>query len=302
MRAGSFCSGLGAGALGMKRAGCEIAFVSDNDKSAAKTLAKNFPDVPNLGDLTRINPHDALTPAALWLAGTPCQDFSVGNTVRRGLDGDRSGLLRHLLALARDAQPRWLLIENVPGLLTSNGGRDLGAVLGALEDIGYGWAYRVLDARYFGVPQRRRRIFILGHRHPRPRAGAVLLEPEVSGRDHDALEQRWSAHLSEAGPDPVLYRKSARTRGGDTPETWVVDGHTNTLNTWDGGDVRTTHIVVSGDTARRLTPLEHERLFGLPDGWTEGVSESARLHQLGNSCAVPVIEWITRRIIQEDAR
>jgi DNA (cytosine-5)-methyltransferase 1 len=111
--------------------------------------------------------------------GFPCQDLSVAGQ-RKGLAGNRSGLFFEYARIAESLRPRWLLVENVPGLLSSNGGRDFGTVVGTLADVGYGMAWRVLDSRFFGVPQRRRRVFIVGalaHGDPRAaaeRAGQIL--------------------------------------------------------------------------------------------------------------------------------
>lgn len=99
--------------------------------------------------------------AALWSGGFPCQDLSVAGK-RRGLAGSRSGLAFSFLDLVGQHRPRFVLLENVPGLLSSHGGKDFGTLLAAMVELGYGVGYRVLDARYFGVPQRRRRVFILG--------------------------------------------------------------------------------------------------------------------------------------------
>jgi len=111
----------------------------------------------------------------LLVGGTPCQSFSVAG-LRGGLDDDRGNLALEFCRLAQREQPRWIVWENVPGVLSSNGGRDFGSILGALEDLGYGLAYRVLDAQYFGVAQRRRRVFVVGYLGDWRPAAAVLFE------------------------------------------------------------------------------------------------------------------------------
>lgn len=109
--------------------------------------------------------------------GSPCQDLSVAGR-REGLAGERSGLFFHAVRILEAVRPRWFIFENVPGLLSSNGGRDMGTVLGEFSRLGYWWAYRVLDAQYFGVPQRRRRVFVVGHSGDGAGPLSVLFEPE----------------------------------------------------------------------------------------------------------------------------
>jgi DNA (cytosine-5)-methyltransferase 1 len=121
-------------------------------------LAHRWPEVKNFGDFKRIGA-DA-TPVDVLVGGTPCQSFSVAG-LRGGLADERGNLALEYLRLATLVRPRWIVWENVPGVLSSGGGRDLGAFLGALAELGYGWAYRVLDAQNWGVPQRRRRVFVV---------------------------------------------------------------------------------------------------------------------------------------------
>lgn len=166
----SFFAGVGGFDLGLERAGWRTVAFAEIDPAACAVLSHHWPGVPNLGDVVALAERAAggeriaaLDAACLWSAGFPCQDLSVAGK-RAGLQGQRSGLVWPFLDLVGIYRPRLLLIENVPGLLTSHRGRDLAALLGALVDLGYGVAWRVLDARFFGVPQRRRRIFICGLR------------------------------------------------------------------------------------------------------------------------------------------
>lgn len=140
--------------------------------------------VPNLGDFTQITRDDLRSDVDLLVGGTPCQDFSLAG-LRAGLAGDRGNLTLEFLKLAQRLRPRWLVWENVPGVLSNNGGRDFGAILGGMAELRYGFAYRVLDAQYvrtFGlpwaVPQRRRRVFVVGYLGDWRRAAAVLFDRE----------------------------------------------------------------------------------------------------------------------------
>lgn len=161
----SFFSGVGGLDQGLERAGWRTLSFSEIDPYANAVLARHWPDVPNLGDITTLNDPEQADwhGATLFSGGFPCQDLSIAGK-RKGLAGGRSGLAYAFLTLVERHRPRALLLENVPGLLSSHRGRDLGALLGLMGFLGYGVAYRVLDARFFGVPQRRRRVFILGLR------------------------------------------------------------------------------------------------------------------------------------------
>jgi DNA (cytosine-5)-methyltransferase 1 len=180
LRYGSVFSGIGGFDLGFDRAGMSCAFQVEVDANCRAVLGRHWPGVRKLGDITEVN-RDQLEEVDVLCGGFPCQDVSVAGR-RAGLEGARSSLFWEFVRLARELQPAWLVIENVPGLLSSGGRRDMGTVLGALGELGYGFAYRVLDARHFGVAQRRRRVFIAGHLGGSfSAAAAVLLEPEGGG-------------------------------------------------------------------------------------------------------------------------
>lgn len=174
----SFFSGVGGFDLGLERAGFRVTVQCEADPWRRKVLAARFPnvalyeDVRTFGaDLRSERPH-------LLCGGFPCQDLSVAGK-RRGFDGDRSVLFYEFARIADESQAEWLLIENVPGLFSSHSGADFGALLEALADIGYeDVAWRVLDSRFFGVPQRRRRVFILARRGRGESASTVLLDPQ----------------------------------------------------------------------------------------------------------------------------
>src|SRR5690606_9794224 len=144
-------------------------------------LARHFPEAQLYEDVRTVG-RDELEPVDLICGGFPCQDLSVAGR-RAGLAGERSGLFFEFARILDELRPRWVVIENVPGLLSSNGGRDMGTVLGTLAKLGYGYAYRVLDAQYFGVAQRRRRGFIVGCLGDAASAVQVLFEPESCERN-----------------------------------------------------------------------------------------------------------------------
>jgi site-specific DNA-cytosine methylase len=477
MRHASFFSGVGGLDLGFEHAGIKTVSVCEIDPYASSVLAERFPSAPNLGSITEVNAHD-IPEADIWSGGFPCQDLSVAGK-RAGFAGKRSSLAFTYLDLVEQRRPRWIVLENVPGLLSSNDGRDFARLLGEMEGLGYGVAWRTLDARYFGVAQRRRRVFIVGslgtdraasvlfecegcERHPTPSqpqgqettrelgggahvAGAItgrfgkgvnstIDEPLIisgqaahtdrvraadgvarrlddqpvmggftstpahgetyadtlAARDwkggvsnQDMTRRGWLAIVREsnfggyandetgatlraqggnygggsenlaitdttisfpsaysrqpthfnnvadpltinAGPPAVLqrsltgggsdspqseriwsetgtaptldtgravpqvFRKSTRVSTEGSPETWVDDGLANTLNSFDVGDIRTTHAVVGGEQVEDPA---------LPAGL-----DSHRYRCCGNGVVAPVAEWIGRRIMQVERR
>ncbi len=185
----SVCSGIEAASVAWKPLGWTCAGVSEIEPFPRAVLQERQGAVavdwdhrhapqsnitPLFGDFTQIESHH-VGPINLLVGGTPCQSFSIAG-LRGGLDDDRGNLALEFLRLADRTRPRWLVWENVPGVLSSNGGRDFGSILGGMAELGYGFAYRVLDAQFFGVPQRRRRVFVVGHLGSWQRAAAVLFE------------------------------------------------------------------------------------------------------------------------------
>jgi DNA (cytosine-5)-methyltransferase 1 len=205
----TLCTGIGGFDVGFDDAGMECAFQCEIDKDCNRVLPRHWPNVSRTTDandertaaeLVRLRPD-------LLAFGFPCQDLSVAGR-RAGLAGKRSGLFFRCADLIAACRPRWLCIENVPGLLSSNGGRDMGIVLGTLGDLGYGYAYRVLDAQWFGIAQRRRRVFIVGCLGDVRSAAEVLFEREslpwdsppsreAGARAANAITRR----LGSSGPD-----------------------------------------------------------------------------------------------------
>ncbi len=257
-----------------------------------------------------------------------------------GLSTERGNLTLEFFRVVEALRPEWCLWENVPGVLRNDGGRAFGAVLGQLAQLGYGFAWRVLDSQFFGVPQRRRRVFVVGcSRGRRDRAASVLFERE-GVRGHSAAPRlegnhgRWwngddvsqtldavlakGQMLPEKNRFPVVL---ARRRGSEScslPSSTSVSaaanlGVSDTPRTLATARVlarlRMTGLSTASDAVcsthgdlRRLTPTEAERLQGFPAGWTDvqGGSETARYEAIGNSMAVPVMRWIGERIARAE--
>ncbi len=329
MRYGSICSGIEAATAAWHPLNWRPAFLSEIEKFPRAVLARHYPDVPLHGDFTTIS-EDDYGPIDLLVGGTPCQSFSIAG-LRGGLGDDRGNLALEYLRLADRKRPRWLVWENVPGVLSSSEGRDFGAILGGLVELGYGFAYRVLDAQYIrtlpfprAVPQRRRRVFVVGYLGDWRRAAAVLFERE-SLQGHPS-PRRETGKGPAAGVAPGLVasgrgvERAGDTRGQDpvvavsssgdvgyclaasAQQSLDAETETETLIAFD-----TTQAVAHNWQVRRLTPVECERLQGFPDGYTNipwrgkhHAPDGPRYKALGNSMAVNVMSWIGERIATVD--
>lgn len=214
----SFFSGIGAFDLGLEQAGFRVVSHAEVKPFSCAVLETHWPGVPNLGDINAICPdgdgdHECEIPKAdVWTGGFPCSDFSIMGKRKGLLGGNRSSLGLVFLDLVRRHRPPYVILENVPGILSSHEGRDFGLLLGALVDIGYGWSYRLLDARNFGLPQARRRVFVVAALDPVD-AGAVL---------DDATDRRVDV-ASVGGSRRAVV---ARGGGGATGRPEVVIGPT----------------------------------------------------------------------------
>ncbi len=221
MRYLSVCSGIEAATVAWHPLGWSPVAFAEIDNFPSAVLAHHYPTVPNWGDITRFKEWPDAT-VDLLVGGTPCQSFSIAG-LRKGLADPRGNLSLTFLGIADRYRPEWVVWENVPGVLSSGEGRDFGAFLGGLAELGYGWAYRVLDAQYvrvdgFGraVPQRRRRVFVIGNLGDWRRSAAVLFEPEsLSGNP---------APRREAGQGIAPTISSRPTGGGGLGADFDLDG------------------------------------------------------------------------------
>lgn len=176
MRYASVCDGIGAAHVAWQPLGWQCQWTSEIEPFPSAVVEHHY-GFRNLGDMTAITEEMLNAPVELLVGGTPCQSFSVAG-LRGGLADPRGNLALRFVQLAAVMQPKWIVWENVPGVLSSGKGRDFGTFLGALGELGYGFAYRVLDAQWFGVAQRRRRVFVVGYLGDWRRSAAVLFEPE----------------------------------------------------------------------------------------------------------------------------
>jgi DNA (cytosine-5)-methyltransferase 1 len=427
MKYGSLFSGIGGFDIALNRAGFIPAWMCEIDKSCQNILKRHFEGVKIYDDVTTIRNAE---PVDLICGGFPCQDLSVAGK-RAGLAGERSGLWFEFARVIDELEPKWVVIENVPGLLSSSRGADFAVIIQWLAQRGYGVSWRILDAQYFGVPQRRRRVFIVGSLG-NGRSAEVLFERESGiGDTAPSREKRkkiandaptstlrgfghgWQGQHNDTNAvmvqlngdrdnpgvsiydnvsptvpaNPMSDRRAAvmvqRTVGAlqerdykGVGSQYVNENKCVVANTLAGGSSKCHSDITSGQQdsnlvlatsrtlrggkdgggkgylgseemgmtlggqeqylwemqhaseayresgdvvptlqqrvgtggnnvplvgVRRLTPTECERLQGFPDGWTEGQSDSTRYRQLGNAIAVPVVEWIAKRIIRHGA-
>lgn len=216
---GSVCSGIEGATVAWHRLGWKPAFFSEIEAFPRAVLAYHYPDVPCHGDFTTIG--DEYGAIDLLVGGTPCQAFSVAG-LRKGFNDHRGNLTLEFVRLAQRKMPKWLVWENVPGVLSIDGGRAFGSFLGGLAECGYGFAYRVLDAQYFGVPQRRRRVFVVGCLRDWRSAAKVLFEPESLRGD---LTPR-----GEQGQGIRSAHEGRTTRGKHTFGTLMAKGNQDALS------------------------------------------------------------------------
>ena len=327
----SVFSGIEAATVAFDSLGWTPLAFSEIDPFCCAVLSYRFPDVPNLGDITKIDWRKYRGKCDLIVGGSPCQSFSVAGK-REGLNGE-SALMFEYVRSIREVRPKWCIWENVPGALTVEHGQAFLQLLSELEKRGYCLAWRVLDAQYFGIPQRRRRIYVVGSLR---NTGAVdvLFEPEMLRGDIETGEEtretatrnaRGGADLDRGKEPNIIALQVANTTangcgyndsgvsytldhtqanavvlicvGDDNGRATITENVAGTLKV--GGSPS---IVSDGCVVRRLMPIECERLQGFPDDWTsvpyrgKQAADTPRYKALGNSFAVPVIKWIAERI------
>jgi DNA (cytosine-5)-methyltransferase 1 len=189
----SLFAGVGGFDLAMQRQGVKVVASVEIDKKCNEVLAKHFPNAKQFNDVTEVKGEDLInagfTPSTgIITGGFPCQDLSVAGK-RAGLAGARSGLFWEIARIVEETQSEYFILENVPGLLSSNAGKDFGVVIGTMADLGYSVGWRVLDAQHFGVPQRRRRVFIVGRRAISGGVAEILFKSEGLRRDLASSQQ-----------------------------------------------------------------------------------------------------------------
>jgi DNA (cytosine-5)-methyltransferase 1 len=328
----SLFSGVGGFDLGLEQAGMNTIYQCEWDKHATAILERHWPQVPRWGDISTLTAKEILrhgTPPDVVAWGSPCQDLSVAGK-RAGLEGERSGLFHEGMRIIKELRketnneyPKISIWENVAGALSSNKGADFGVILDEMAEAGalvIEWA--VLDAQYFGVPQRRRRVFVIAifdsaiaRNCPNP----LLPVGQSMPGDPKKSKQEGKATASETqtGFTSSSFAQYAegigtlRSNGGDLgggSETLITEPMLS-FDTKFGSNAnifedqsptlkasQSAPSVQHEMAVRRMTPLECERLMGWPDNWTEGQTDTQRYKQCGNGVASPVAKWIGEKI------
>lgn len=330
MRYLSVCSGIEAVSVAWGGLGLTPVAFSEIEAFPSAVLQHRYPAVPNIGDMSKVL--DLSLRFDILVGGTPCQSFSLAGK-RGGLEDERGGLAITFCRIAQSKQPKFIVWENVPGVLSCDKGRVFARICQELVLGGYSLAWRVLDAKHFGVPQRRRRLFLVGCLGRRPPA-EILFESGSRQRGIAAVpEERCETTTSlgcgfGAGCHKALFLNDDSHHGSSEEVAAVLRAKHNNQQMvlpgswWDGGQTAQTldAVLHKGQTMpeknrfpavlhhriRRITPLEAERLMGLPDNWTripwrgkreEECPDTLRYKAIGNSMAVPVMHWIGERVL-----
>lgn len=310
----SVCSGVEAATVAWNSIGFEPIGYSEIDKFCCDLLKQKYPQTPNFGDINGHSTWQIPRAIDILIGGTPCQSFSLAG-LRRGTDDPRGGLVYKFCELVRDRKPRWIVWENVQGVLSANGGRDFGSFIGSLAEFGYHLCWRVLDAQHFGLPHRRKRVFLIGHHSDRTGGYKVLFEQGcLSGihkkRQHgktitSSIKRGYDCPFckSHIALDPQKTGCNFCSAWVKNPVNCISDG-AHMGGGINGQDYNSGRIIVQPDgKVRRLTPLEIERLMGFPDNYTNipGAKDGNRFKAMSNSMCVPVIKWIGERIAMVDS-
>ena len=288
MRLASFFAGIGGFDLGFERAGFQVVFQCEIDPHCQQVLARHWPSVPLHDDIQTL--HEWEVPDAdVWSAGWPCQDISHANAQRTGLHGQRSGLVFDFLELARIRQPKWLILENVPGLLSADRGQALESVADALEEVGYMGGWTTCNALDFGLPQDRERVIVVAS-HRSDSAYRVLAHGGQLRRDSTARGAQWTGSAPPAagslgGHDPVVVQRRGGfgyTKGSDICPTLRAQ-----TGKHQGG--HSDRPILCGQELDVDRVRETDGVPGRLDG--------RRGRLIGNAIPVPLAQWFASTIM-----
>jgi len=308
---GSLFAGVGGIDLGLDSAELQCKFQVEIDENCQQTLSHHWPNVPKYTDIKTVSGYD-LPPVDMITFGSPCQDLSTAGK-RAGLEGERSGLFYEAVRIIKEMRdktngqyPKISIWENVVGALSSNGGADFGQVLYEMDEAGACFSeWAVLDARYFGVPQRRRRVYLISVYDPTIASrcpSKILSVNEINRGNSKKIFKQWQKNTQKTINSPA---------GNNEEEHLTVDivGPLQARDYKGVGNqyVQENKLVVELTSSlvpniRRLTPLEYERLMGWPDNHTlnradgKTNADSTRYKMCGNGVASPVIKWIANQI------
>jgi DNA (cytosine-5)-methyltransferase 1 len=284
----SVCSGVEAASVAWKGLGWNPLGFSEIEKFPSEVLQHHYPNVPNLGDMNNYKEWNfGKRSVDLVVGGTPCQSFSVAG-LRKGMEDPRGNLALTFCAILDKFRPKWFVWENVPGVLSSNKGRDFGSFLGAVAELGYGASYRVLDAQNFGVPQRRRRVFVVGHIGDWSPTAEVLFEPESLSRHIEESRKKRkdtprdsSLGIDTSGPLAARDYKDMGTDGLNKTSSKMIPTIAHCLET------------TSNDYSRadgfNMIPEKSDTTVEV----FENHGTDSRVKEMGDTCSTVTARWGT---------
>jgi DNA (cytosine-5)-methyltransferase 1 len=299
---GSLFAGIGGFDLGFEQAGIPTLWQVENNWFCQSVLRTHFPEANLYGDIRTLDP-SVLDPVDIISGGVPCQDWSIANAQRRGLEGNDSGLFFEFVRIVGALRPPWVVFENVPGLLSAHAGRDFAIVLRSLADLGYGLAWRVLDSRFFGVAQRRRRVYLVGSRG-NLRAAQVLFDAEGRCGHPEACSTpgQTAATSSRTRPARTVPDRFADGYGLAGPIRQAISSKWYKQSAGPSGDEYHLFLI---EPAHPTPDPNRDRS---PDGISQGMDraawpllplgfDGARYRAIGNAVTVPVARWLAKRIL-----
>lgn len=292
-------AGIGGIRIPFDELGCSCVFASEIDKFAQETYTANFKHQPH-GDITKIS-NEIIPKHDILLAGFPCQAFSIAGK-RLGFDDVRGTMFFEIARILEHHKPRAFLLENVKGLISHDNGNTLSVILSQLRKLGYNVFYKILNAKDFGVPQNRQRIYLVGfldcfsfefpHKQSfTTRLGDIL--EEVVDSKYTISDRLWSSHQNRK-------KKHIENGNGFGYSMFNRDSqYTSTISARyykDGSEILIEQLE---DNPRKLTPREAARLQGFPDSFRIVCSDTQAYKQFGNSVSVPVIRALANKIVSK---
>ena len=287
-------SGIGGFELGIGKQGTCIGY-SEIDRYALDVYKRHFPTHRNFGDITTTEPKE-IPDFDLFVGGFPCQAFSIAGK-RKGFADTRGTLFFDIARIIKAKRPSAFLLENVKGLLNHDKGKTFSVIIHTLRSLGYRVEWMVLNSQFFGVPQRRERTFIIGH------LGEETTQKILSFKDRSKANNETSKSFDGVNTLTAIgYSKIGGQddyiSGKQTLRKVVNSIDANYFKSIDNHGQRT-FVKESDVSARKLTPLECERLQGFPDNWTAGLSDTQRYKTLGNAVTVPVVKSLVDKVIHD---
>ena len=305
MKVFSLFSGIGGFELGIQMASKEVEVIgySEIDKYAIQVYEKHFPGIKNYGNATTID-GEQLPDFDLLVGGFPCQAFSVA-VRREGFNETRGTLFFDIARILLAKRPKYLLLENVKGLLSHDKGETFQTILRVLSDLGYGVEWQVLNSKDHGVPQNRERVFIVGSFENKISDDFFSFTysntmPNITDIIKPTVDEKFYYRADKYMYKDLIKHITSKDTFYQWRRVYVRENKNNicptlTANMGTGG--HNVPLILTNDGVRKLVPTEVERLQGFPDGWTEGLSDTQRYKTLGNAVTTVVVKKIIEKLL-----